>query len=442
MKLMPWTSRGTAADAYATAVGRELRDLRREPRRRLITDLRSHLAELPSGSDLATVLGPPQQYADDLRVSRGIAPPRGWGRIRRVRLRVWIAVLFALSTVIVGTVGGIWISRYQPLERGSFSNLPGAEGDRAFGATNVVVDYQQGATYQFNFSLRNSGGVAVDVVHIPLQQLLDFPIVFEEVRLEQPGKYCCAGDAVPFQPFTLNPGEERGLVFRGVLSHCQSFTNGAYSTIESLEVDFRVLGITKSQQVMLPQPIAVRMPGTGTPQCPLPRRPQEGPPNGTGSDTLYVLSGGTALVVQAIAPVPGSGDLARASWTRSTSCSDSPPPGLTAVPVDLIVSRNFGSAGAKNSPVPVDLHFAMDNSANPGAVILAQPESPAHCIRSGPFHIEQLDNGDMYVMHGVAELQTGTCGAQMIKVDANGQSAGDVRLDVACPPGVTPPPLP
>ncbi|HEV7680227.1 MAG TPA: hypothetical protein VGQ42_16820 [Candidatus Dormibacteraeota bacterium] len=439
MRLMPWRATRTPADAYAVAVGRELRDLRRQRRRRLLDDLRRHLSELPAGSDLAATLGAPKRYAEDLRSSNGIAPPHGWGRVRRVPVRLRVALVLALITAVAASIGGVWISQYQPLVRGLSYSLSGTRADPVFGgASNVVVDFQQSAMYQFDFAVRNGGSVGVDVVDVPLQLLHGFPLVMEEVLVMPPRAYCCRENARPFQPFSLAPGEERGLVFRSVMEHCQSFPDGGSISVSSLDLRFRVLGITKTQKVDLPAPLAVRMPGTDTPQCRLPRPPLRGPSNGVGTDTLVVLSGGTGLVVQAIAPVIGTGLLARAAWSSPPACSDTPPVGLAAVPVDFIVSSPPNNEHLTGVPLPVDLHFSLGGPDAGGSVLVATSGSPGGCVRSGRVHIEQIDEGGVFVAHGIAELPKGACGSHLIDVQlgsAGGASVGTVRLDVACPAG-------
>jgi uncharacterized membrane protein len=55
------------AEDYVSRVAFELRDLPWGTRRELLSELRVHLDELPAGTDLAARLGPPEEYAADLR---------------------------------------------------------------------------------------------------------------------------------------------------------------------------------------------------------------------------------------------------------------------------------------------------------------------------------------------------------------------------------------
>ena len=56
-------------------------------RRDLLAELRAHLAELPAGTDLRAQLGPPEQYAADLRAAAGLERRRGPIAFLRARRR-------------------------------------------------------------------------------------------------------------------------------------------------------------------------------------------------------------------------------------------------------------------------------------------------------------------------------------------------------------------
>ncbi len=88
------------ADAYLDAVRRELDDLPDEERGDLLEDLSSHLIELSThdiddGVPLQVRLGPPSEYAAELRTAAGLPPRVAAGSPDRVRRR--LADMFAGS---------------------------------------------------------------------------------------------------------------------------------------------------------------------------------------------------------------------------------------------------------------------------------------------------------------------------------------------------------
>jgi hypothetical protein len=418
----------TAAEAYAVAVGHELRDVPSPRRRRLVDGLRQHLAELPDGADLDALLGPPRSYAEELRSSTGIPPVRGLARLRRVRLRWWIGGGLVAAVLAVGCAAGVWLLQYQPLAIGGSSFVPGQAADSIYGGNgNVVVDYQDQAQYELEFSVANRGPVDVEVTSIPLRQFIAGPLLLDEVRLDPPNTY--GGDSVPFHPFTLHAGEERGITLRGVLTHCNLGDAGGAEALESLDLHYRVFGLTKTQTISLHNPAAVRFPGPHTAQCPLGREPS-GIPNGVGTDRLFVLHSHGSVMVQVVAPITGRDQLARVGWPIPPACPGaSVPSGERAVAVDIVVNEDIGEPDDVPSALPIDMRFSV---AGGGAVLLA-----GTCSASRPLHIDSIDDGGIVVTHGAAFVPSAACGRQLIDVQAGDgghyQSAGQVSTDVACP---------
>lgn len=77
---MTTTTTTAESDAYLAAVKDQLSDLPEEERTDLLEDLAQHLAEISAnresdGPDLTTLLGPPEQYAAELRAAADL-PPR------------------------------------------------------------------------------------------------------------------------------------------------------------------------------------------------------------------------------------------------------------------------------------------------------------------------------------------------------------------------------
>jgi hypothetical protein len=393
--------------------------------------------EMPAGSDLQATLGSPQAYAQELVNSGAVPELRGFrARLRRVPL-VWkIAVPLVVALAVAGTVTGIWLSADEPLERGGWSFAPGIQPDLDFGdQANVIVDYQHDARYSFGFSLINDGRLPIEIVDFPLASYATEPFVVEQVLVDPPQEFG-GSDAAPFRPFTLQPGEERGFTFRGVLAHCDAWDHGGGLVLESVKVQYRVLWITKSRDISLPRPIMIRMPGSDTSQCPYPHPPRQGPPNGNGTQILGVEHGGWSVEVQVIASRAPTGALRNADWSVVPGCNDVPPAGFTAVPVDIVFSRWPDPFGRGYSPVPVDVRFALADTSTGGRVVVAAAGSSPHCRTADPVHIETLDEGDITATPAVVEVPTGTCGAQQVEVSVREEDgwhgAGTARLDVPC----------
>lgn len=423
-----------AVEAYASAVARHLRHLPRAQRRRLVADLRAHLLELPDG-DLHELLGSPGAYAAELLRSSGLPQAHGFRAwLRRIPLWVRIVAPLVAGLAVAATIGGIWLSGYAPLVAGFSGFAPGIRADSAFGErANVVVNYQHDARYVFGFSLRNDGSLPLEITDFPLVGYARGPLVVEDVLVDPPNRY---GDpnAPRFRPFTLQPGEDRGISFRGVLAHCDIWSQGASVVYESVKVDYRVLGIGKTADIALDQPIAVQMPATGTPQCPYPNPPREGPLNGNDNQLLFVLHGGGSMNVQLIASRAPTGDLQHADWTPTRACGDTPVDGSTTVPVDIVASQ-WPVESAMTGGLPIDLRFAVAN----GRVLVAAAGASHRCRIANSVHVDTLDGGDIAVIPGIVEVPTGTCGAQQIEISALEQgywkSAGTARLDIPCPAG-------
>lgn len=431
MRLLRGRRRRSGADAYAAAVAFYLRDIRRAQRLRLVADLRQHLAEMPAADDFTASLGPPRQYAAELRSSNGIEPARGLARLRRFGPVWWISATLAVAVVTFAVVAGVWLARYQPLQLGMWESVPGKGVDYVFGDNaNIVADYQDGVQYQFAVSVHNNGPLDVEITGAPLRDFMVGPVLIYEMRLDAPHKYGVGEEAAPFHAFTLRANDERGLVFRGVLTKCDLMPDGGASVLDSFEIRYRVFGIDKSQTITLRNPAAIRMPGAASSHCPLPR-PQEGS-NGVDTETLGILHTGGSVNVEAVSPAPGTGDLAYAAWVIPPRCtSASIPSGRQAFPLDVVVYENPHSGQFQvPSALPIDLRFGFAGS--PANVLLTA------CRAGAPVHVESIDDGDIFVAHGVVLLPQGTCGPQPLDVDVaeNGRyrSAGPVLLDVPCSP--------
>lgn len=191
-------------DRYVAAVEMQLLDLPWRVRKNLVADLRVHLAEIPAQEDLVARLGTPQTSAGELRTAAGLAPRRGliaFVRARRPRNVVIAVALVALGAAVAATV--TWAGSYQPVTGGATGMNPRVSSQGALG--EIVAPFRNGKPFQVGFSVRNSGRFAVRILDMPLTGFHPFVVRKFTARSDERG----TGPPVRFQPFTLEPGQER-----------------------------------------------------------------------------------------------------------------------------------------------------------------------------------------------------------------------------------------
>lgn len=259
------------AEEYLRSVDLRLRDLPWRTRRELVSELRAHLMELPTDTDLGARLGPPEQYAAELRAAAGLERRRGpvaFLRARRPRNVALAVVALIVTGLAIPTVE--WVDSYQPLVwSGSVvaARAIDAEKSKAFrrllpqfhshtGA--LVVGFHEGHPFRFGMTIGNRGrfavrilGVSEPVVPFSARLLVSEPLdrtakALEHARLQ------------PFRPFDLHPGQERLLVLRGVYDahFCRTGLYGAGGMFVPFPVRFSFLWKTATVHMTTstPQP--------------------------------------------------------------------------------------------------------------------------------------------------------------------------------------------
>lgn len=252
------------ADAYLSRVDAALRDLPWRMRRELMSEVRSHLSELPP--DRAARLGTPEQYAADLRASAGLERRRGalaFLRARRPRNVILIAAVLTVIGLAIGSV--VWIDSYQPLVAGNESQFPaGAKGEPGLNGESVV--FHKGRPFQFGITVVNNGRFTVRVLGVPyvpplpwtarlmmsqaVKNGLDFPRPFSR-----------------FHPFDLKAGQVVFLLFKGVYACNTGWAAGTAATFDDFPVRYRFLWRTATTHIPLPEMLAFSFPKN----CPPPR---------------------------------------------------------------------------------------------------------------------------------------------------------------------------
>lgn len=260
------------ADEYVRRVNYWLADLPWRTKQELLSELRGHLSELPEGTDLAS-LGPPEQYAVDLRAAAGLERRRGViAFVRARRPRNLILTVVALTAIGLAIDAVAWIDSYQPLATGNtgygpLGSRPSPAGD------GVYVVFHQGKPFRYGMTVWNRGRYTVRVLGLPefyrghlaglpasVRLLLAAPTEFDR------GGW--SGPFTPFHPFDLKPGEERGLMFSGVFDlPCRNRGPGGGSEfLLSIAVRYSFLWHTATTAVALPERLAVLFPKSSA--CP------------------------------------------------------------------------------------------------------------------------------------------------------------------------------
>jgi len=258
------------ADEYVRRVNYWLTDLPWGTKKELLSELRSHLAELPEGTDLAT-LGAPEQYAADLRAAAGLERRRGaiaFLRARRPRNLVAVCLVLVIIGLAIGAVA--WIDSYQPITFGGGGQDP-LDSKPSLGSDGVTVIFHKGRPFEYGTTIHNSGRFTVRVLGVP-RGVTDFFKGRLLMSEDQTGRL----DERPlerFHPFDLKPGSYRWLVFKGVYA-CTTGMGGSrrlgYGSIirDALPVRFSFLWRKDTALIPLADPLTITF-HTG---CPPPKK--------------------------------------------------------------------------------------------------------------------------------------------------------------------------
>lgn len=194
--------------------------------------------------------------------------PEGTDDRGRVLLRIALALMGAV--LIAGIA---WLGSYQPLTAGNTAEIPGDLAEEFFrGREEIAVDYEHGKTHTYAFTVQNTGPLPTTVLKVvPPRAGLLHP---EEVRTS-PADNPLSLDpdtAVPFEPFRLGVGEERGIVVMARFLRCDRYEGGGGIRRIGEELSVRTFVLTRTASIRFPRTIRVGSPGTGTglrPSCPV-----------------------------------------------------------------------------------------------------------------------------------------------------------------------------
>jgi hypothetical protein len=251
-------------DEFVRDVGYWLRDLPWSTRRDLLAELRGHLDELPTGTDLRAQLGPPEAYASDLRAAAGLERRRGLVAFLRAR-RPRNLILFILAVTVAGiAIGAVaWIDTYQPIVSGNATQLP-LDSKPSSGQAGVTVVFRQGRPFLYGITIRNKRRFPVRILGVP-RDVTDF--FKARLLVNKPNPADNERPLEPFRPFDLQPGESRWLVLRGVYACTTWATAGSGLAVRrnALSVRFSFLWRTATASVRLANPLTITFTEKGCP---------------------------------------------------------------------------------------------------------------------------------------------------------------------------------
>jgi hypothetical protein len=143
----------------------------------------------------------------------------------------WVAVATAACALVASI---IWWTRHAPLENA---------GNSGQGFTLTSSSY--------GFAIENTGPFDVQVTHLEVPAIPGY-LWSPKVEVAAPGAY--VGDVgvprQPFEPFTIGSGEERAIILSGRTS-CAGTRRGQDMTIGAINVEFKVLGLSKTRMIPL-----------------------------------------------------------------------------------------------------------------------------------------------------------------------------------------------
>jgi hypothetical protein len=254
------------ANDYLRRVDFCLRDLPWRMRRELLAELRGHLDELPEGTDLVSRLGPPEQYAWEMRSAAGLERRRGpiaFLRARRLRNVILTVIALTLLGVVIGALA--WIGSYQPLAPGMGFQYPAGVRPAA-GADLEEVHFRQGGPFEAGVSFVNDGRFTVRVLSVSLESGEPFSDLPLKARLYVAGPMTNSGGYPRphrrFHPFDLEPGQVAFLVLRGAYdAPCrpQAMVQD-YWELGGFEVRFGFLWRTGTAEIDLPPQLQINGP--------------------------------------------------------------------------------------------------------------------------------------------------------------------------------------
>ena len=159
------------------------------------------------------------------------------------------------------------VATYQPLEHGSTAIFP-SNASRPAGSEGL--QYRDGETETFAFSIRNTGPTGVTIVDFPILHGKDVHTLFRVTRAEVSDTPGTVGPFEAFSSFALPSDQQRLVRVTGRFTECEWFAAGTAESFHSITVRYRYFGVPHSVDIPLNFTVSVESPPDAG--CPRPRR--------------------------------------------------------------------------------------------------------------------------------------------------------------------------
>jgi len=216
-------------------------------------------------------------YPFNMATSADAVPPSGLAT-RKGSRALKIGIPIALIVLVIGLVAtNIVLGRYEPLANGSVFGVDGANFRRVSAYSDqdaAIFRFRDGDVATVKFGLRNEGGWPVRVerllqpyefdaenLHASMQpiEVLSGPLI-SEVKVITPPVSAYRS----FQPFTLEPGEERLMAIQFRFEDCRNLSGGGAFYKRGYSVRYSTLWVTNEMEVPFPYNLVVEGPADCT----------------------------------------------------------------------------------------------------------------------------------------------------------------------------------
>lgn len=172
------------------------------------------------------------------------------------------AVVATLVTAIAMAVGGVaWLLTYSPLEPGSITGAPGgtaawSSADTGVGDIVYYVSAGKPGVFEIGFEVTNGGRLPVTLQGLGSPTIFTLAGMAPYPTFEEPNNQA-AGEIVPFEPVTIDPGDSRFLTLQLTIEGDKVCTQSGGAVIPSDPgLRYRTLGIVPGETTV-PLPFTV-----------------------------------------------------------------------------------------------------------------------------------------------------------------------------------------
>ena len=253
-----------------------LGDVNRRDRRHLLAELDRMLSELPPKTRPRSGLGNPEEIALTLRRTANL-PRRVSLRRRFWRSPWWVK---AATVIVVAMIAPLtWYGRttlQYELQTTGYAGQDGVETVTAGDVHEARYQGVPGGAFRYGMYVYNPGPYSVEITDVDRMRDWLGDIKVDSIRVAPgsgaPGQPWL--DSTEFVAFTLRPGDERLIWITGHFADCglpTPWSSGYRQTgktwVETWPITFRVLGVTRHQDLPLSTHFAVVGSRAGSDMC-------------------------------------------------------------------------------------------------------------------------------------------------------------------------------